>query len=125
MLRNIETVEAAMPRAHELELYRRQAEIAKALANPTRLRILGRIGGGEVSHAALLADLGVTKTNLSQHLAVLRRSGVVTVRREGVHVHYRLAFPEIKELCGTMREVRAKHLSAAGRQARMLARRVG
>lgn len=108
----------------ELELYRMQAEIAKALANPLRLRILSRIGAGEVSYATLLAELRISKTNLSQHLAVLRKSGVLTVRREGVRVHYRLTYPEIKDLCQKMREVLAKHLSTAGRHARLLMRQV-
>lgn len=114
-----------MSRDADIALYEMQAEIAKSLANPVRLRILNRIGSDEVSYATLLEELGISKTNLSQHLAVLRKSGVLTVRREGVHVHYRLTYPEIKELCQTMRELLAKHLNAAGRQARILMRRVG
>jgi ArsR family transcriptional regulator len=102
-----------------------QAEIAKILANPTRLRILNRIGVGEVSYATLLKELGVSKTNLSQHLAILRKGGVVTVRREGVHVHFRLTFPEIKGLCSAMRDILAKHLAESGRQGKLLMRRVG
>ncbi|HLE43693.1 MAG TPA: hypothetical protein VJB36_06740 [Methylomirabilota bacterium] len=59
--------------AHERRLYQLQAEIAKALAHPVRLRILTVIGPREVPYRALLGDLGISKTNLSQHPAVLRR----------------------------------------------------
>jgi DNA-binding transcriptional ArsR family regulator len=124
MFRNTET-ESQMRKDAEMELFRLQAQIAKSLAHPVRLRILSRIGTGEVAYGTLYAELGVSKANLSQHLAVLRQSGVLSVRREGVHVHYRLTYPEIKSLCETMREVLAKHLHAAGRQARGLMRRAG
>lgn len=106
-------------------LFQMQAEIAKILANPTRLQILNCIGTGEVSYGALLRELKVSKTNLSQHLAILRKGGVVSVRREGVHVHFRLTYPEIKDLCSAMRGILAKHLAENGRQGRLLMRRAG
>lgn len=109
-------------RALEVEIYQMQAEIAKVLANPVRLRVLNLIGDREVAYGALLDDLGVSKANLSQHLAVLRKAGVVSVRRQGVHVYYRLTFPEITDLCAAMREVLAKHLDRSGRRARALLR---
>jgi DNA-binding transcriptional ArsR family regulator len=105
-----------------LEAYRMQAEIAKALAHPVRLRILNLIGAREVPYGALLDDVGVSKANLSQHLAVLRRAGVLSVRRDGVYVHYRLRFPQIKDLCSAMRDILAKHLNESGRRARFLMR---
>lgn len=113
-----------MPDRGDAELYRMQAEIAKVLAHPVRLRILNRIGAGEVANGALLDDLGVSKTNLSQHLAILRRAGIVSVRREGPHVHYRLTLPEIKELCSAMRDILAKHLTQNAREVRRLLRGV-
>lgn len=112
-----------MARRLGLELYEMQAEIAKVLANPVRLRILDQIGTGEVSYGALLSGLGISKTNLSQHLAILRKGGLLTVRREGVHVHYRLTYPEIKKLCSAMRGILARHLNESGRQGRLLMRR--
>jgi ArsR family transcriptional regulator len=107
----------------DLELYRMQAEIAKVLGNPVRLRILNLIGGREVAYGALLDDLGISKANLSQHLALLRRAGIVSVRRNGVYGYYRLAFPEIKDLCSSMRDLLARHLEAAGQRHRLLLRR--
>ncbi len=112
-----------MPRELDLRLYQMQAEIAKVLANPLRLRILDQIGTGEVAYRTLLSRLGISNTNLSQHLAILRKGGVLTVRRQGVHLHYRLTYPEIKKLCSAMRGILAKHLRESGRQARLLMRR--
>lgn len=114
-----------MARGADLSVYQMQAEIAKVLANPVRVRILDQIGREEVPYGTLLSRLGISKTNLSQHLAILRKAGIATVRREGVHVHYRLACPEIKNLCTAMRGVLVKHLSDSGRQARRLLRRAG
>jgi ArsR family transcriptional regulator len=111
-------------RERGLHLYRMQAEIAKVLAHPVRLRILSLIGDREVANGQILDALGVTRANLSQHLTLLRRGGIVTERREGVRVYYRLAFPEIKDLCASMREILAKHLAENGRQGRRLMRRV-
>lgn len=111
-------------RQAEIELYRMQAQIAKVLANPVRLRILSLIGEREIAYGALLDDLGVSKANLSQHLGILRSAGVISVRRDGVHVHYRLTFPEIKDLCSAMRDILAKHLNESGRRGRLLMRRV-
>ena len=95
------------------------------MAHPVRLRILTVIGPREVPYRALLGDLGISKTNLSQHPAILRRSAVLAVRREGRHIHYRLTHPEIQQLCRTMRAILAKRLSSTGREARSLLRRIG
>ncbi len=113
-----------MARQRERRLFELQADMAKVLAHPTRLRILNRIGSGEVAYGALLDDLGVSKTNLSQHLAILRKGGVIAVRRDGVHVHFRLTVPEIKDLCSAMRGILAKRLTAHARQGRLLMRQV-
>jgi DNA-binding transcriptional ArsR family regulator len=106
----------------DFELYRMQAEIAKALASPVRLRILTLIGHGEVANGALLDDLGISKANLSQHLSVLRRAGVISVRRDGLHIFYRLTFPEIKVLCSSMRGLLLKRLTHGARQGKRLMR---
>jgi ArsR family transcriptional regulator, arsenate/arsenite/antimonite-responsive transcriptional repressor len=63
----------------------------KALADPTRLRILGLVAGGEVCVCHLHEALGVPQPTASRHLAYLRRAGLVEGRREGLWVYYRLA----------------------------------
>jgi ArsR family transcriptional regulator, arsenate/arsenite/antimonite-responsive transcriptional repressor len=63
----------------------------QALADGTRLRILGLLLGGEVCVCNLHESLGISQPKVSRHLAYLRRAGLVSARREGLWVHYRLA----------------------------------
>lgn len=103
-------------------IYKLQAEICKALAHPVRLEILHILGADEVSFAELSSSLAVPKANLSQHLAVLRKSRIVTDRRNGVNTFYRLTYPEIDTACQAVGQALAKHLVETGTQARVLLR---
>jgi len=75
----------------------RSAAVARALGDPKRLRVLECLAGGEVSVGELSASVGCQVPNMSQHLAVLRSAGLVTARREGNTVYYRLADPRVLE----------------------------
>ena len=66
----------------------------KALADRTRLRLLNLMGAGEVCVCFFVEVLGMNQPKISQHLAYLRRAGVVAARREGKWMHYRVATPE-------------------------------
>lgn len=70
---------------HELE------GLFKALADGTRLRILGLLLAGEVCVCDIHETLAIPQPKASRHLAYLRKSGLVDVRREGLWMHYRLA----------------------------------
>src|SRR5213078_1571435 len=63
----------------------------KALADATRLRILGLLLTGEVCVCDIHESLKVPQPKASRHLAYLRRSGLVETRRDGLWIHYRLA----------------------------------
>ena len=63
----------------------------KALADATRLRILGLLLTGEVCVCHIHESLRIPQPKASRHLAYLRRSGLVATRRDGLWVHYRLA----------------------------------
>ena len=63
----------------------------KALADETRLRILGLLLSGEVCVCDIHESLKIPQPKASRHLAYLRRSGLVETRREGLWIHYRLA----------------------------------
>jgi DNA-binding transcriptional ArsR family regulator len=86
-------------------LYERQAQVCKAFANPTRIHILELLGRKERSVSELQGALGVSKANLSQHMAILRSAGTVVTRRKGKHVYSALAYPEVKQACLLIREV--------------------
>ncbi len=63
----------------------------KALADGTRLRILALLGSNEVCVCHLHDSLGLPQPTVSRHLAYLRRTGLVTVRRDGVWMHYQVS----------------------------------
>ena len=63
----------------------------KALADGTRLRILALLGHNEVCVCHIHDSLGLPQPTVSRHLAYLRRSGLVTARRDGVWMHYRVS----------------------------------
>lgn len=63
-------------------------DVFKALADKTRLRILALLGNNEVCVCHIHDSLGLPQPTVSRHLAYLRRSGLVDVRRDGVWMHY-------------------------------------
>ena len=63
----------------------------QALGDATRLRILGLLLAGEVCVCDIHESLKISQPKASRHLAYLRRAGLVTARREGLWMHYRLA----------------------------------
>jgi ArsR family transcriptional regulator len=65
-----------------------------ALADPTRLRLLNLIAGREVCVCYLVEILRLGQPKISRHLAYLRKAGIVTARREGKWMHYRVRQPE-------------------------------
>jgi len=69
----------------------RYAAVGRALADPKRLCVLESLAVGELSVSDLSLRVGCQVPNMSQHLAVLRSAGLVTTRREGSTVYYRLA----------------------------------
>ena len=73
--------------------YERQAEIVQAVAHPTRLAIADLLKEGERCVFDIAAHVGAERSNVSRHLAVMLRSGVVQTRRDGVQVYYRLRTP--------------------------------
>ena len=75
----------------------RYAAIGRALADPKRLCVLESLAIGELSVSDLSTRVGCQVPNMSQHLAVLRNAGLVTSRREGSTILYRLADPRVLE----------------------------
>jgi len=78
----------------------------KALADHTRLRLISLIGDSEVCVCFLVAILKSSQPKISRHLAYLRRAGLVTARREGKWMHYRLSDPPQEHAARIFNEVR-------------------
>ena len=81
------------------EHYRLHADVCRVLTDPKRLMLLDALRAGERSVGDLALAIGVALPNASQHLAVLRNSGLVLTRRDGNAIFYRLADPRVLEAC--------------------------
>ena len=92
-------------------LYQLKAEFFKTLGHPARIRVLELLGQREHAVSELLPVVGVEATNLSQHLAVLRRAGLVVTRRDGAAVYYSLTSPRVAELLAVARGILTEVLS--------------
>jgi len=86
-----------------LPLYQAKAEFFKTLGHPARIRVLELLSERERSVGEMLPEVGVEATSLSQQLAVLRRAGLVTFRKEGSTVYYSLTSPQVAELLAVAR----------------------
>jgi DNA-binding transcriptional ArsR family regulator len=86
-------------------IFEMQAEICKTLTNPKRIEILSALKNEEKTVTELVDALGASKANVSQHLAVMRHKGILTTRREGVNIYYRVANPKVIDACTLMKEV--------------------
>jgi ArsR family transcriptional regulator len=75
------------------DVFRRQAQLLKALASESRLKIVDRLARGECSVGELTELIGSDRTTVSKHLAILRAHGIVLDRREGNTVFYTLLTP--------------------------------
>lgn len=99
-------------------LYTLHAGICKTLAHPKRIEAIDHLRAGEMSVTALSEAMRISQPNLSQHLTIMRQKGIVTTRRDGLNVYYRLTSPKIVKACELMREVLLEHLEAGAELAR-------
>lgn len=97
-------------RATKEALFDGFAQVAKALSNGRRAEIVDVLANGERSVESLAAEVHQSIANTSQHLQILKNAGLVTTRRNGTFIYYRLASPEVvgfwRALQGIARESR-------------------
>lgn len=103
---------------HSLEpdrrVYELHAEICKVLAHPVRLQILDALRNGSGSPTELADKIGVSKANLSQHLAVMRDRRVLRRTRTGGAVVYAVTDARLFDACATLRSLIRDQLRAGG-----------
>ena len=104
-------------RAAKTALFDEFARAAKALASGRRIELLDVLANGERTVEALAGEVGLSVANTSQHLQILRRAGLITSRRHGTSVHYRLAAPKVFELWRALRTLAASRLAEVERLA--------
>lgn len=88
-----------------------KANLFRVLGHPARVRILELLRDGERSVGALQAELGLDSGGTSQHLAALRRIGLVEPRREGTSVYYRVADERAFDLLEAGRAIITRRLA--------------
>ena len=107
-----------MDKNMEEKMFQMHAEVCKSMANPTRLKIMNLLREGEKSVEELRERLNLPKANLSQHLSILRQRKIVSTRRAGLNIYYKVANPKMIRACDILREVLFEQLQEGGRLVR-------
>lgn len=82
------------------------ARLMGIISNARRLLILCKLAdAGEMNVSRLVEEVGLSQSALSQHLALMRACGLVTTRKEGLNVHYRIADPRAYELMQALERI--------------------
>jgi rhodanese-related sulfurtransferase len=89
------------------------ARIGKAVSSPARIELLDLLAQGEKPVETLARQAGLSVTNTSNHLKELRNAALVSSRREGLYVHYRLADPAVHAFLRALQDLAASRLADA------------
>ena len=103
-----------MDKQMEEKIFQMHAEVCKSMANPTRLKIMNLLREGEKSVEELREKLKLPKANLSQHLSILRQRRIVSTRRAGLNIYYKVTNPKMIKACDILREVLFEQLKESG-----------
>ncbi len=99
-------------------LFEQFAQVAKSLASPKRMELIDVLAQGERTVEALAHACGLKLTTTSAHLQTLRHGGVVTSRKDGTRIYYRLVSEDIARLYACLRQIAKEHLAETERAAR-------
>lgn len=105
MIREVESAAPAGDHEAKSALFDALAQVGGALASGRRVEIVDLLAQGERPVEAVATEIGQSVANTSHHLRTLARAGLVRSRREGTHIYYRLAGPEVEELWAALRRV--------------------
>jgi rhodanese-related sulfurtransferase/DNA-binding HxlR family transcriptional regulator len=100
------------------QIYSQVARVGKVVSHGHRLELLEYLAQGERTVEVLAKLTGLSVANASQHLRVMRQSGLVTPRKDGLYVYYSLADDEIVRLLTSMRKLAETHLADVDRLVR-------
>ncbi len=104
------------------KLYEIHADICKTLGNAKRIEILNALNDRELTVSELSNILGISPANVSQHLAVMKQKGILTARREGINIYYKVSNPKVNQACALMREVLLEQLEEGQKMVRKFSR---
>lgn len=104
-------MDATTKREFKDQLFEQFARIGKSLSNGRRLEILELLAQGPRTVEEVSRETGLSIANASQHLQVLRRCNLVSVKRDGLYANYQLASDDVLRMCISMRRLGERHLS--------------
>ncbi len=87
------------------DLHNSRSDIFKALAHPTRLRILDLLRNGELCVCEIFPALDMEQSNISRHLSILKKEGILSMRKKGLNVYYRVNDPRVYEIIKLCSEI--------------------
>ena len=91
-------------------LYKLKAEVVKAVAHPTRLAVIDILRDGEHCVCKIAERIGSERSNISRHLSVMARAGVLTSRKDGLMVYYSLRTPCVLKFLSCIDEMLRERL---------------
>src|SRR5918996_716641 len=109
---------AMADRGSKEALFDEFARVAKALASGRRAEIVDLLANGERSVESIATEIDSSIANASQHLQILRRAGLVSSRRQGTSIYYRLASPDVLALWRGLQDVARDRVAEVERLAR-------
>jgi DNA-binding transcriptional ArsR family regulator len=89
---------------------RLKADIFKAISHPTRIQILEYLRDGERCVCEIIEELELEQSNVSQHLGLLKKQDLVTARKEGTKMMYRLKHTSVLEIIDSVSEILDRQL---------------
>lgn len=99
-------IEFVKPEPEEVRAHSEDAaRLLKALANPARLQVLCSLVPGELSVGQINENVALSQSALSQHLAILRREGLVSTRRSGQTIYYQLAGEAVQRVLEVLYDI--------------------
>jgi DNA-binding transcriptional ArsR family regulator len=105
------------------EIFDLHAEFCKMIASPRRLMIIELLAKKELSVGEIAQALGVSHSNVSQHLRVMRSRHVVAARKDGQTVYYRLTHARLPIVCAEIRSILLDGMDMRGKKARGMNKR--
>src|SRR4030066_341001 len=109
-----------MESAMEEKAIELKAEVLKALAQPTRLKILEMIRNGERCICEIVPAINGEQSNISRHISVMQKSSLITTRKDGVKVMVKIRDPRIFEILDTVSLFLKTQMQEQGRLMRAL-----
>lgn len=87
------------------KIFELHADVCKALGHPLRIEVIDLLQNKELCFTDILEITGGLKSNLSQHLSVMTKKGILKTRRDGQCIYFSLSSKKVAQACRLMREV--------------------